>query len=102
MDQTTGFLNALFDTRFQTLITPRVIRVLYILIMIAIGLGAIAFVVAAFASSVGFGIVTLLVLAPLGALLYLIVARIYLELVIVFFKIKESTDQIAATKGPAV
>jgi hypothetical protein len=35
------------------------------------------------------------VFAPLGFLLYLIVARIWLELVIVAFKINESAQQIS-------
>jgi hypothetical protein len=40
--------------------------------------------------------VTLFVLAPLGGLLYLVMARIYLELIIVIFRIREAADRIAA------
>lgn len=97
--QQEGFLKALFNTRFTTLITPRIIRVLYILSIIAIGITAIFIVVAAFADSTGLGIATLLVLAPLGFLLYVIIARVYLEIIIVAFKIKEAADVIAANTG---
>jgi hypothetical protein len=95
VDTQEGFLKALFDTRFGTLITPKIIRVLYILIMIVLVILAIGFIIAAFSNSVGLGIATLLVFAPIGFLIYLIVARIYLELAIVAFKINESAQQIS-------
>jgi hypothetical protein len=91
-----GFFKELFDTRFTTLITPKIIRVLYILAIVAIGIGALIFVVTAFASDTAFGILALLILAPLGFLLYVIVARVYLEIVIVAFKIREAAQAIAS------
>jgi hypothetical protein len=96
VDTQAGFLKALFDTRFGTLITPKIIRVLYILSIIVLVLAAIGFIIAGFQNSVGLGIATLLIFAPLGFLIYLIVARIWLELVIVAFKINESAQQISA------
>ena len=98
MDTQAGFLRALFDTRFGTLITPKIIRVLYILTIIVLALVAIAFIIGGFQNSVGLGIATLLIFAPLGFLIYLIVARIWLELVIVAFKINESAQQIQPTR----
>jgi hypothetical protein len=91
-----GFIGSLFDPSFDELITPRVIKVLYILFMIAIGLFALLFVISAFAQDTAFGVVTLFVLAPLGGLLYLILARVYLELIIVIFRIRDAADRIAA------
>ena len=96
MDTHEGFLKGLFDTRFGTLITPKIIRVVYILAMIVLALVAIGVIIGAFNNSVGWGIAVLVVFAPLGFLLYLIVARIWLELVIVAFKINESAQQISA------
>lgn len=96
-----SFLKSLFNTRFETLITPRIIRVLYILVIIAIAIGALAFTVSAFAADSGFGILTLLVLAPLGFLLYVIIARVYLELVIVIFRINEAAQTLAGGAGGA-
>jgi uncharacterized protein DUF4282 len=90
-----GFFASLFDTSFDELITPRIIKVLYILFMIVLGLFALVFVISAFSQSSGLGALTLFVLAPLGFLLYLIMIRVYLELVIVLFKIKESTERMA-------
>ena len=59
MDTHAGFLKGLFDTRFGTLITPKIIRVLYILTIIVLALVAIGFIIGAFNNSVGLGIATL-------------------------------------------
>ena len=88
--------------RFGTLITPKIIRVVYILTIIVLALIAIGVIIGAFNNSVGWGIAVLVVFAPLGFLLYLIVARIWLELVIVAFKINESAQQIATSTATMV
>lgn len=98
--QSKGFFSSLFDIDFNSLITPKLIKVLYVLIMVVIAIGALIWVVIAFAADTGFGVLTLLVLAPLGALIYLIFARVYLELIIVIFKIRESLDGMAGAIAP--
>ena len=67
-----GFFGSLFDVSFSSLITTKVIKVLYVLSMVLIGLMALVIVASAFTQSVGAGLFTLLILAPLAALLYLI------------------------------
>lgn len=89
-----GFFESLMDTRFDNLITPKLVRFLYIVGMVVLAIGALVWVIAGFANSAGTGVL-FLVLAPLGALVYLIVLRLYLELVVVAFKIREAADQIA-------
>jgi hypothetical protein len=89
-----GFLASLFDVEFKSLITTKVIKVLYILSMIVIGLAALAFVVAAFANSVAGGLIVLLIVAPLVALLYLIYVRVLLEIVIAVFRIMETNTEL--------
>jgi len=91
-----GFLASLFDVEFKSLITTKVIKVLYILSMIVIGLAALAFVVAAFANSVAGGLIVLLIVAPLVALLYLIYVRVLLEIVIAVFRIMETNTELVA------
>ncbi len=90
-----GFFESLMDTRFDSLITPKLIRLLYVLSMIVIAIGTIVFVIAGFADSAGSGVI-LLILAPIVALIYLIVVRLWLELIVVTFKIREAADQIAS------
>ena len=91
-----GFLASLFDVEFKSLITTKVIKVLYILSMIVIGLAALAFVAAAFANSAAGGLIVLLIVAPLVALLYLIYVRVLLEIVIAVFRIMETNTELVA------
>jgi hypothetical protein len=91
-----GFLASLFDMSFSSLVTTRVIKVLYILSMILIGLAALFFVVAAFNNSVGAGLITLVVIAPFISLLYLVYVRVLLEIVIAVFRIMETNVELVA------
>ena len=89
-----GFFASLMDTRFDSLITPKLIRFLYVVSMIVLAIGAIVVIVSGFASGAGRGVLTL-ILAPIGAVIYLIVIRLYLELIIVIFKIRDAADAVA-------
>jgi hypothetical protein len=89
-----GFFESLMDTRFDNLITPKLIRFLYIVGMVVIAIGVLVAIIAAFANQAGTGVL-FLILAPIGGLIYLIVLRLYLELVVVAFKIREAADVIA-------
>ena len=61
----------------------------------------LAVIIAGFAENAGTGVL-LLIFAPIGALLYVIVTRLWLELIIVAFKIREATEEVAAnTRRPA-
>ena len=93
---TQGFLASLFDVSFSSLITTRVIKILYILSMVLIGLTALVFVGAAFANSVLAGLFTLVVIAPFVSLLYLVYVRVLLEIVIAIFRIMESNVELVA------
>lgn len=95
-----GFLGALMDTRFDNLITPSLIRFLYVVSITLIALGMLVAIVAGFAENVGTGIL-FLILAPIGALIYVIVTRLWLELIIVAFKIREAAEEVAVnTRRP--
>ncbi len=89
-----GFFASLMDTRFNSLITPKLIRFLYVVSMIVLAIGTVIFVIAAFADRASSGIL-MLILAPLVALIYLIVVRLWLELIVVTFKIRDAAEQIA-------
>jgi hypothetical protein len=99
-----GFLASLFDTSFSSLVTPRVIRVIYIISMVVIGLAALFWIAAAFSQSAALGLLVLVIAAPLVSLLYLIYTRVLLEVIIALFRIMEYnaelvTLQRAATPG---
>ena len=91
-----GFFASLFDVSFSSLITTRVVKVVYVLTLIVIGLIAVAFILGAFARSAGAGVVTLLILAPLGALFYVVYARVILELFIAIHRLVEYNGELVA------
>ena len=66
-----GFLASLFDTSFANLVTPRVIRIIYIISMVVIGLAALFWIGAAFSQSAALGLLVLVIAAPIVSLLYL-------------------------------
>lgn len=98
-DQPKKFLNALLDFRFEQFITLKFISVLYI---IAIGLAGLAALVFAFSGfSAGFlsGLFTL-ILAPILFLAYVVASRIWLELIVVIFRIADNTRTLINLKQP--
>jgi hypothetical protein len=90
-----GFFAALMDTRFNSLITPSLITFLYVVAIVLLALGTLAVIIAGFAESAGTGVL-LLIFAPIGALIYLIVTRLWLELIVVAFKIRDAAEEVAA------
>lgn len=95
-----GFFASLLDTTFTSLVTTRIIRVVYILALVGIGLTALVYVVAAFQVSSAFGVLTLLVLAPLASLLAIVYTRVLLEALIALFRIMENTAVMAEQAVP--
>jgi hypothetical protein len=85
----TGFLGALFDFGFTSFVTPKVIKVLYVLLMIGTIVSALAFTIVAFKASAVFGIVALVFGDPLIILVVLAIFRIFLEFFVVIFRAAE-------------
>ena len=97
-----GFFSALFDVSFSSFVTTKIIKVIYVITLVMIGLAALAFTVAAFSQSAAGGLFVLLIAAPLGALLYVIYARVLLEIVMAIFRIMEHTgEQVALLRAQA-
>jgi hypothetical protein len=86
---TAGFLGALFDFGFTSFVTPRIIKVLYALLMIGAVVSALAFTIIVFKVSVAFGIMTLLFGDPLVILIVMAIYRIILEFFAVTFRLAE-------------
>lgn len=89
-----GFFAALFDLSFSEFVTPKIIRGLYVLFMILFGLLALGIFIL-FASQGGALIIAGLIIAPIVFLLYLIFARVWLELIMVIFNIAGYAREIA-------
>lgn len=89
-----GFVGSLFDFGFNSFVTPKVVKVVYVLIMAGLALAEVGYLLFAFKESTIFGIISLLVLCPLSFFVYLALWRILLELFIVIFRISDDLRSI--------
>lgn len=93
-----GFFASLFDFSFSSLVTTRIIKVLYIVITVIVSLVAFLFLIAGLtqgpASALG-----AIIFAPLGWLFYMISARVSLEIIIVLFRIGDDVRYLAVREG---
>jgi len=94
-----GLLRSLFDFQFTSLITIKIIRFVYALIVILYSIGAIFFFIASLARGGVAGVITALILVPLGYLVYLILIRIWMEFLIVVFRIGDDIHAIRQGGG---
>ena len=89
-----GFVASLFDFGFTSFVTPKVVKVVYVLIMAGLALVEVSYLIFAFKTSMAFGIVSLVILCPLSFFVYLALWRILLELFIVVFRIADDIRSI--------
>ena len=90
----------LFDFSFKELVTPSYIKVLYGLLLVGIALYCLVSIISGFAVGFGYGLLALVV-AIIVAFIGVIFARIYMEVIMVFFRIKDLLEQMAQAKGVA-
>jgi hypothetical protein len=101
LQEQAGVFKSLFDVSFNTLLTPKLIKAVYILVMAVLGLAVAGGILVSLAGfSAGFarglvGLVVSVVVFPLAALLYLAMFRMGLEVIMAIFKIKEYTGVLA-------
>ena len=90
-----GFFGALLDFSFTEFITTKLIKLLYILALIGIALGALGIII--IGTTIGkFGgfLFTLLIGAPLFILFSTIMTRVWLEILVVLFRLYENVRSI--------
>ena len=92
-----GFWARFFDLSFEHFITPSLIKVLFIIAMVVIGLGVLGAIIMGFVASGAFGIFVLIA-ALIAGFIYLLLARVFLEMVVVFFRIRDDTEEMARRK----
>jgi hypothetical protein len=95
--RTKGFMASLFDPSFRDFVTPRVISILYIILLVVAGIGAIAIIVFMFGLHPAFGVLTLLILGPLYFLVCALGSRVMLEVVLVIFHIRQELSDMHST-----
>jgi len=95
MDQK-GLWGTLLDLSFSSFITVKIVRVLYVIGIAMAGLLALGTLLGGFTGDGGAGMAILgLILAPIVFLVAVLAVRVYMELIIVIFKIAEHTNTIA-------
>ncbi|WP_323096473.1 DUF4282 domain-containing protein [Intrasporangium sp. YIM S08009] len=91
-DSSTGFFPALFDFTFNTFVTPKIVRIVYVLAVVWAGLGYLFAVIGGFASSLTTGLVAL-IFGPIVAIIWLAVVRIGLEFGISVVRMSEDVHR---------
>lgn len=89
-----SFFGSLFDFSFSSFITPKIIKILFVIGLILVVILTLFYIILAFVSHIAFGVVVL-ILSPIIFLLYMLAVRIYLELLIVIFRIQGDIAEIA-------
>ena len=95
-EQGKGFFAALLDMSFSEMVTPKIIRVIYIIGLIGIALGALAGIVTSLFAVATTGATALIsiIAAPIGAIIGVIFLRVYMELIILLFNIYDQLQSI--------
>jgi hypothetical protein len=91
-----GFVGSLFDFSFESFVTPKIIRVVYILVTVWTLLLGLLFLIIGFQTGgLAGGIAVLVIVEPIFILLSLGVYRVVLEAFMVVFRIYEETKKIS-------
>lgn len=88
-----SFFSSLFDFSFQSFVTPKIIKVVYIVLTAVIGLTILLFIVSALAIGEPLPIIGSLILGPLIGLIYLALARMSLELYYAVIRLAEDVHE---------
>ena len=88
-----SFFGALFDFSFTSFVTTSIIKVLYILILILVGLATLIYVILAFSASPGLGLLTLVLSVPF-VIIVMAFWRLVLEAFVVIFRIAEDVHAL--------
>jgi len=87
-----GFFGSVFDFSFEHFVTPMLVKAVYIVAIVALGLGWVFWLLATFSQSAGFGIAVLL-LGPILIFLYLCLIRMTLEFYLAVTRMSQDIHQ---------
>lgn len=92
-------LDLVLDLSFKRFVTPRLVRMLYVLSLLAAVFYAGSWMLSGFKSGTFSGLFTL-VTAPVAFLLYLIFARVTVELILAVFRIADKIAPLSEEEVP--
>jgi hypothetical protein len=99
-----GFFKSLFDFKFKSFITMRVIRVIYaIMVVLTILFGVLLFISVVFLNDMYYGYgngmrLLLAMVVPLGTILYLIILRLWAEFMANIYRIGDNTQKMVDSR----
>ncbi len=97
-----GFLASLFDFSFSSFVATRVVKVLYVLIVVIAGLYALGLLALGFRAGTVVGLLFLLVVCPLVFIVFVAVYRVLLEVMVVIFRMAEDLAEIRRRGGSGI
>ena len=89
-----GLFDSLLDFSFNTVVTLKIIKLLYIASIVVAGLGTLGWIGTAWRSHSIFLFPGTLILAPILFFFYVVSARVALEVVMAIFRIADSLKKI--------
>lgn len=96
MPEEKGLFHGLADFSFRESITPRLIKLLYGIALLAGGIAVVAAVVTGLQKNPAQGLLAL-VFGVIGLFVWVLYVRVLLEVVMVLFRIAWNTDRMAGT-----
>ncbi|MFF0249225.1 DUF4282 domain-containing protein [Streptosporangium sandarakinum] len=93
-----GFFARLFDLSFDHYVTTSIIKVIFVILVVVEVLWALSTVALAFDTGPESGVIALF-LAPIGLFLAILLTRVWMELLVVIFKIKEDLGALRDRGG---
>ena len=88
-----GFFKRLFDLSFKEFITTKIVSFIFVVTIVLAGLFALGILISGLSKGGGAAFISL-IMAPIAFFVYVLFARIWLELVIVVFRIAENTSTL--------
>ena len=94
MEDPKSFFASLFDFSFTSFITIKLIKFIYILALVGVALSALGLLGMGFSNGFTTGIISLIA-APIYALLMTMLVRVWMEMIIVMFRISDDVNKIS-------
>ena len=92
-NQAKGFFASLLDFSFESFVTPKIIKVIYFILLIGVALGALGILISAISQGFVAVLISLIVI-PIMVVLGAVAIRVYVEIIMLAFKVLETLQRI--------
>lgn len=98
METPQGFFTTLFDFSFSEFIVPKIVKILFGLGILGAAIMSLVIIVNGFNAGVLAGLL-MIILSPVFFVIGVILARVYLEVIMVLFRIADNTTKMVQDKN---